>query len=124
MPNPQNIKPYEWKKGKPKTGGRKKGTPNVSTRMTKILQTKIPITDKKTGKTETKTILDWIIIKVFYKAINSGDWRLLEWLLKVFEGVNDAAQIEVNTNVNIEAGNITADTIIAKLKSITESIPA
>ncbi len=83
MSNSENIKPYQFEKGRSKTGGRKKGSLNYNTRLERKLRQKITDADGEDNN-ETKTGIDWVL-DGFIKRGAKGDPRVAELLHKWFE---------------------------------------
>lgn len=86
MPNPQNVEPHKFKKGKsgnPK--GRTPGIPNSKTRYKRLLELVSKKANPVTGEEEEFTQLELMDMAVFNKALK-GDIRAYQEIMDRLEG--------------------------------------
>ena len=119
MPKPENVEPYEFKKGRSKTGGRKKGTANVSKALERALKAKLTLPNRD-GEDETKTGLEWMITGFLERGIFRGDPKVMALIFDRLEG-KVSQPLEVDSNVSIER-DIPTDQLFGEINRIAEAV--
>ena len=94
----QNLKPF--KKGHKSTGGRPKGSISMTSVMQKLIDKKFTKKNPDTGKRETKSMREWIVLAALDKA-QRGDIKAIDMVMDRLDG-------KVATTVNVNTSEIEA----------------
>jgi len=119
MPKPENVEPYQFEKGRTKTGGRKKGSVNVSKALERALKVKLTLPNRD-GEDETKTGLEWMITGFLERGIFKGDPKVMALIFDRLEG-KVSQPLEVDSNVSIER-EIPTDQLFEELDKLAEAV--
>ena len=95
MAGKDNLKPFV--KGKPKTGGRKKGSVNKSTIIKEMMEAVIEIEDKE-GHLHKGTAIELLIASAIRKGIATGDMMAIKDMLDRYVG-KPVEKIEQTTEI-------------------------
>lgn len=120
MPNPENIEKHKFKPGHPKVGGIKKGGMHMKTLFKKCLEEDvIIIRNKKKIKIKKGEMLTNSVVM---KGIKDGSIRVFELACEVVDGDQKSPNIEIHNNVQVDARDYTAESVLTELKQLNESI--
>lgn len=119
MPNPENIVPYQRKKGDPKIGGCKKGSINMSTQLRRLLKAKHTKINKTTGEEETKPLYKWANIALINQILK-GNMRAIELLYDRIDG-KVATELKGQLDVNIDYEKMSTEELQKIIHDSTKS---
>jgi len=119
MANIDNLIPF--KKGRQKTGGRKKGSVNISKVLERALKAKLTLPNRD-GETETKTGLEWVMTGFLERGIFKGDPKVMALIFDRLEG-KVSQPLEVDSDVSIER-EIPTEELFGELDRIAEAVRA
>jgi hypothetical protein len=120
----KDIEPFKFKKGKPKTGGRQKGTPNrlkpddIMNIVDQCLKDDMTFTDIN-GQAKTQAGILWMIKGWMKNVARKGDVKGIELLLRIYGLLQD--NVNLTGDVQLKA-DISTDQVFRELGSLVKSV--